>query len=172
MSCFSAFSASALEIISLVTRAEKDICAKAKAAIVEPAAWSGLVKSSSSSDIQQLSLLTTKQMILVLGKNAPANWGQEAICMSIHTQHFHQNNAADRELQASWRAVASAKLTSFRKECWRLALLAQKGDVPKQDAVDQLWTIATAHALVRSMGEDHVQAIISEPFAAVDRESA
>jgi hypothetical protein len=32
------------------------------------------------------------------------------------------------------------------------------------DAVDGLWEIATAHALVRSLGEDRVQAILAEAF--------
>src|SRR5262249_22228469 len=53
MSCLSIFSASAFGIISFVTKAEKEICASAKAAIVDPAACSGLVKSSSSG-IKQL----------------------------------------------------------------------------------------------------------------------
>src|SRR5215510_14362744 len=48
MSCLSIFSASAFGIISFVTKAEKEICASAKAAIVNPAACSGLLKSSSS----------------------------------------------------------------------------------------------------------------------------
>src|SRR5215471_3634604 len=53
MSCLSIFSASAFGIISFVTKAEKEICASAKAAIVDPAACSGLLKSSSSG-IEQL----------------------------------------------------------------------------------------------------------------------
>src|SRR5262245_18318518 len=48
MSRLSIFSASAFGIISFVTKAEKEICASAKAAIVDPAACSGLLKSSSS----------------------------------------------------------------------------------------------------------------------------
>src|SRR5262249_18059519 len=46
INCFSICSASAFGIISFVV--EKAICASAKAAIVEPAACSGLLKSSSS----------------------------------------------------------------------------------------------------------------------------
>jgi hypothetical protein len=38
----------------------------------------------------------------------------------------------------------------------------------KLDAVDRLWEIAVAHALVRALGNDRVQAIISEAFAGVD----
>src|SRR5262245_8106271 len=53
MSCLSIFSASAFGIISFVIKAEKEICASAKAAIVDPAACSGLLKSSSSG-IEQL----------------------------------------------------------------------------------------------------------------------
>jgi hypothetical protein len=81
-------------------------------------------------------------------------------------------NKADRELLESWRCVANAKLNDFKKQSWRLALLSQQGIVGKQAAVDRLWEIATAHALVRSLGEDRVQAIISEPFAAIYREAA
>jgi hypothetical protein len=36
------------------------------------------------------------------------------------------------------------------------------------DAIDGLWEIATAHALVRALGEDRVQAIIAEAFAGTD----
>jgi hypothetical protein len=68
------------------------------------------------------------------------------------------------ELRAAWRAVANAKLTEFRWQAWRLANCVRQGTVPKADAVDVLWTIATAHALVRAMGDDEVQAIIAEAF--------
>ena len=71
----------------------------------------------------------------------------------------------DRELIEAWRAVANAKLTEFRRQCWRLALLAQQGLVDKMAAVDRLYEIAIAHALVRALGEDHVEAIIAEAFA-------
>jgi hypothetical protein len=73
--------------------------------------------------------------------------------------------SAERELLEAWRAVANAKLTEYRKQCWRLAGLVRCGTVPKQSAVDRLWEIAIAHALVRSLGEDRVEAIISEAFA-------
>jgi hypothetical protein len=52
----------------------------------------------------------------------------------------------------------------FRRQAWRLALLTKKGVVPKDAAVDRLWEIAVAHALVRSLGEDRIQLIISEAF--------
>jgi hypothetical protein len=71
----------------------------------------------------------------------------------------------DRELIEAWRAVANAKLAEFRRQCWRLALLARQGVVDKAAAADRLWEIATAHALVRALGEDRIQAIIAEAFA-------
>jgi hypothetical protein len=74
----------------------------------------------------------------------------------------------DRELLEAWRAVANAKLVEFRRQCWRLAMLVQQGLVDKPAAVDRLWEIATAHALVRALGEDRIQAIIDEAFAGAD----
>jgi hypothetical protein len=74
----------------------------------------------------------------------------------------------ERELLAAWRAVANAKLAEFRRQCWRLALLVRQGVIDKAAAVDRLWEIATAHALVRALGEDRVQAIIEEAFASAD----
>jgi hypothetical protein len=74
----------------------------------------------------------------------------------------------DRELIEAWRAVANAKLTEYRKQCWRLALLVRQGEVGRVAAVDRLNEIAIAHALVRSLGEDRVQAIIAEAFADCD----
>jgi hypothetical protein len=72
---------------------------------------------------------------------------------------------ADKELLEAWRAVANAKLTEFRRQAWRLAYLARRGMVDKTAAVDRLWEIALAHALVRVLGEDRVQAILDEAFA-------
>jgi hypothetical protein len=74
----------------------------------------------------------------------------------------------DRELLEAWRAVANAKLVEFRRQCWRLAMLVQQGLVDKPAAVDRLWEIATAHALVRALGEDRVEAILAEAFADAD----
>jgi hypothetical protein len=71
----------------------------------------------------------------------------------------------DRELLEAWRAVANAKLTEFRRQCWRLAMLVRQGVVDKMAAVDRLYEIATAHALVRALGEDRIEAIIAEAFA-------
>jgi hypothetical protein len=79
---------------------------------------------------------------------------------------------AERELLEAWRAVANAKLVEFRRQCWRLAGLVRHGTVKKIDAVDRLWEIAIAHALVRALGEDHVQLIMSEPFVALTTETA
>jgi hypothetical protein len=74
----------------------------------------------------------------------------------------------DRELLEAWRAVANAKLAEYRRQCWRLALLSRQGAIDKTAAVDRLWEIATAHALVRALGEDRVQAILDEAFADAD----
>jgi hypothetical protein len=74
----------------------------------------------------------------------------------------------DRELLEAWRAVANAKLAEFRRQCWRLALLVRRGIINKTAAVDRLWEIATAHALVRALGEDRIQAILDEAFADAD----
>jgi hypothetical protein len=79
---------------------------------------------------------------------------------------------AERELIEAWRAVANAKLIEFRRQCWRLAGLVAQGTVQKIDAVDRLWEIATAHALVRAISEDRVQLIISEAFIAMHTEAA
>jgi hypothetical protein len=74
----------------------------------------------------------------------------------------------DHELIEAWRAVANAKLTEFRRQCWRLALLVQRGLVDKTATVDRLWEIAIAHALVRALGEDRVQTIITEAIAGTE----
>jgi hypothetical protein len=73
--------------------------------------------------------------------------------------------AQDRELLDAWRAVANAKLVEYRRQCWRLAILVRQGTVDKVAAVDRLYEIAIAHALVRSLGEDRIEAIIGEAFA-------
>ena len=74
----------------------------------------------------------------------------------------------DDELIEAWRAVANAKLAEYRHQCWRLAMLVRQDVVNKTAAVDRLWEIAIAHALVRAFGEDRVQSIISEAFADAD----
>jgi hypothetical protein len=70
-----------------------------------------------------------------------------------------------RELHKAWCAVANAKLVEYRHQCWRLAILVRRGAVDKVAAVDRLYEIAIAHALVRSLGEDRIEAIIGEAFA-------
>jgi hypothetical protein len=72
----------------------------------------------------------------------------------------------DRELIEAWRAVANAKLIEFRRQCWRLAMLVRQGAVGK--AAARLYEIAIAHALVRSLGEDRIEAILAEAFADAD----
>src|SRR5262249_36416513 len=57
-----------------------------------------------------------------------------------------------RELLEAWRAVANAKLAEFRRQCWRLSMLVRGGIVDKSAAVDRLYEIAIAHALVRALG--------------------
>jgi len=74
----------------------------------------------------------------------------------------------DRELIDAWRAVANAKLTEFRRQSWRFAMLVRQGVIDKTAVVDRLWEIATAHALVRALGPDRVQAILNEAFAGAD----
>jgi pantothenate kinase-related protein Tda10 len=74
----------------------------------------------------------------------------------------------DRELIEAWRAVANAKLAEYRRQSWRLALLVRQGALERAAAVDRLWEIATAHALVCALGEDRIQAILDEAFAGAD----
>jgi hypothetical protein len=74
----------------------------------------------------------------------------------------------DRELIEAWRAVANAKLIEFRRQCWRLAILVQRGTIDKASAVDRLYEIAIAHALIRALGQDRIEAIVAEAFAGVD----
>jgi hypothetical protein len=77
-------------------------------------------------------------------------------------------SSQDHELTEAWRAVANAKLAEYRRQSWRLALLVRQGALDKAAAVDRLWEIAIAHALVRALGEDRVQAILDEAFADAD----
>ena len=84
---------------------------------------------------------------------------------------FGKPIAADELLEA-WRSVANAKLVEFRRQCWRLAILVKQGGLEKAAAIDRLWTIAIAHALVRTLGEDRIQAILVEAFADAPLEAA
>jgi hypothetical protein len=74
-----------------------------------------------------------------------------------------------RELREAWRAVANAKLVEFRKQSWRLSILVRRGAVDKLVAIDQLYEIAIAHALVRSLGDDRIEALLGEAFSDTDR---
>ncbi len=78
----------------------------------------------------------------------------------------------ERELHVAWRAVANAKLNEFRRQSWRVSILARQGLIPKQNAVDTLYMIAVAHALVRALGEDRIEAIVAEAFADFHGEAA
>ena len=74
----------------------------------------------------------------------------------------------ERELRDAWRAVANAKLVEYRRQSWRLAILVRQGIIAKHDAIDGLYEIAIAHALVRALGEDRIEAIVAEAFADTD----
>jgi hypothetical protein len=83
--------------------------------------------------------------------------------VTIHVSPPTTTIPAEQELLLEcWRAVANAKLTEFRRQCWRLAGHVRQGVVQQQAAVDRLWEVATA--LVRSMGEDRIEHIIGEAF--------
>jgi hypothetical protein len=71
----------------------------------------------------------------------------------------------EEEFRKTRCAVATSKLTEFRKQCWRLAGLVRQGIVNRLDAIDLLYEVAIGHALVRSLGEDRITAILSEAFA-------
>jgi hypothetical protein len=77
-------------------------------------------------------------------------------------------DSAERELREAWRAVANAKLVEYRRQSWRLAILVRQGNIAKPDAVERLYEIAIAHALVRALGDDRVEAIVAEAFADTD----
>jgi len=72
------------------------------------------------------------------------------------------------ELFDAWRAVANSKLVEYRRQCWRLAGLVRAGVITNGETIDALWEIAIAHALIRALGEDRVQAIIAEAFSTVE----
>jgi hypothetical protein len=74
----------------------------------------------------------------------------------------------NEEFRETRRAVANSKLSEFRKQCWRLATLCRQGTVEKVAAIDLLREVAIGHALIRALGEDRIEAIVSEAFAAAD----
>jgi pantothenate kinase-related protein Tda10 len=88
---------------------------------------------------------------------------------SYHTRAFARNSEPTQgPLLEAWRAVANAKLIEYRRQVWRLAALVRQGAIDKQTAIDRLWEIALAHALVRALGADRIEAIIAEAFADAD----
>ena len=74
----------------------------------------------------------------------------------------------ERELRQTRMAVANSKLNEYRRQCWRLAALIRTGVLDKVTTIDTLYEIAIGHALVRALGEDRVEAIISEAFIDAD----
>jgi hypothetical protein len=72
------------------------------------------------------------------------------------------------ELLTASQAVACAPLNEFQRQARRLALLIQQGTVEKAAAVDRLWQIAHAYGIVSALGEDRMQAILSEAFTGCD----
>jgi hypothetical protein len=74
----------------------------------------------------------------------------------------------EEEFRQTRRAVANSKLSEFRKQCWRLAILCRQGAVEKIAAVDLLREVAIGHALIRALGEDRIEAILAEAFAGAD----
>jgi hypothetical protein len=77
-------------------------------------------------------------------------------------------DSTERELREAWRAVANAKLVEYRRQCWRLSIFVRQGTLAKPDAVDRLYEIAIAHALMRALGDDRIEAIVAEAFADTD----
>jgi hypothetical protein len=69
-------------------------------------------------------------------------------------------------------AVANAKLVEYRRQAWRLSMLVQQGVIDKIAAVDRLYEIAIAHALVRSLGDVRIQAMLAEAFSDIDQTRA
>ncbi|MDH2353505.1 hypothetical protein QCM80_22995 [Bradyrhizobium sp. SSUT112] len=54
----------------------------------------------------------------------------------------------------------------FRERAWAVAKLLENHMIAdKQTAVDGLWRFAEAHGVVRQIGTDAAQAILSEAFA-------
>ncbi len=75
---------------------------------------------------------------------------------------------AQAQLRQASCAVANSKLVEYRRQVWRLAILVQQGVIDKSVAIDHLYEIAIAHALVRALGEDRVAAILDEAFVACE----
>jgi hypothetical protein len=58
-------------------------------------------------------------------------------------------------------------LAAFQARCESRALLYRAGELTLHDAVDELQHAAEASGLVAKLGQDQVQAIMSESFAVV-----
>jgi hypothetical protein len=76
--------------------------------------------------------------------------------------------AAEKELLEAWRSVANAKLVEYRRQAWRLGMLMRQGLLERTVVVDHMWTVAIAHGLLRSLGQDRVTAILAEALADAD----
>ena len=65
-----------------------------------------------------------------------------------------------------WRSVSNAKLVEYRRQAWRLALLVRKARSTRRLRLIASTRFAIAHAIVRALGADRVQAILDEAFGA------
>jgi hypothetical protein len=74
---------------------------------------------------------------------------------------------AVQEPVAARIAVATAKLTEYRRQCWRLAGLVRAGVIDRVTTGDALYEIAVVHGLVKAHGEDRI-AILAEGFAGAE----
>jgi hypothetical protein len=59
----------------------------------------------------------------------------------------------------------------FRERCWARARLFAEGELEIHTAVDELQEAATRDGLVAAIGQDQVQAMMSEAFGAVRKKS-
>jgi hypothetical protein len=57
------------------------------------------------------------------------------------------------------------RLEIFRERCEARAVLVSNGLMPLQDAVDGLQESAAAQGLLKELGQDAIQQILSESFA-------
>lgn len=53
----------------------------------------------------------------------------------------------------------------FKLRCWARAHLVRAGEEDIHDAVDALQAAAVAAGLVRTLGQDHVQRLMSKAFS-------
>lgn len=59
------------------------------------------------------------------------------------------------------QAVATAKITEFESQSYRLGYVIETGLLERRPAADLLLDIATAHGLVREHGVELIQSIIA-----------